>query len=313
MSTTALGVSPDSDGNGVTPRVHRKIIGAQWQSPGIITGLQVSGNTSLSYNVSEGVAVCEKNSDDGRTLAYWQGGNTPTVQAGDPTYARIDVVWITANNKPEYNDSDNSVHVGVTSGTPSASPVEPAVPDGAIKLMAMLLPAGATSTQSATRRDSYDYAIPFAGNLGRLGENWWKQDMKGSDVRGKHYYEQPISFTLPTDRLVEFDFQCNYSNSKYGGNDPNAKPCEWAVEFQLDGKDLDHAGFNFVSYGSWENHQAQYTCVVEAGHHTARLNTWLQYGDGAPWFHYHDSLGDGGSGDPWVGRRFQIFDRGAVA
>ena len=308
MSTTALGVSPDSDGNGVTPRVHRKIIGAQWQSPGIITGLQVSGRTNLSYTVSEGVAVCEKNSSDGRTLAYWQGGTTPTVQAGDPTYARIDVVWITANNKPEYNDSDNSVHVGVTSGTPSANPVEPAVPDGAVKLMAMLLPAGATSTQNATRRDSYKYAIPYAGNLGRLGENWWKQDLRGDSTIKRYFYEMPITFTVPTRRQIELRLQACLSAN--GG--PNDRT-EWAVCFQMDGHDLDHSGANFVSYQSWETHETSYVTTVEAGTHTARLRTWLQYGV-APWFHYYgNSAGDTNNEDLWIGRRFQIFDKGAVA
>jgi len=36
---TALGVQPDSNGNGVTPEVHRQIIAAQWHNTGVVDGL----------------------------------------------------------------------------------------------------------------------------------------------------------------------------------------------------------------------------------------------------------------------------------
>lgn len=304
MATTALGVSPDSDGNGVTPSVHRHIIGGIFQNTGVIDGLNVRGNTGLTYTVDQGVAVCEKNSSDGKTLVYWPGGETPSVQAGDPTYPRIDVVWVSANNKPEYSDSDNYVHVGVTSGAPSANPVEPGLPDGCTKLMAFRLPAGATSTQGATQVSSYRYAIPFGGNLGELGENWWKQDMKGSPDLLKMFYEQETGFTVPTDRLIELVIQATYNSDK-----GDAEDSQWSVQFQIDNKDIPHAATNFVSRGAWETHQFSFITKVWQGHHTARLRTWLQHG-AVPCFHY--SGDSSGSNAAWVGRRFMIFDRGVA-
>ncbi len=113
---TALGVSVDDAGNGVTPLVHRLIIGSYFRNNGVVDGLQVTGRSDLKYGVSAGMAVTQRAASDGRMLAYWPGGTTETaVDAGDPSNPRIDVVWIRANNSPEYSgDADNQVHVGVT-------------------------------------------------------------------------------------------------------------------------------------------------------------------------------------------------------
>ena len=69
MSTVALGVSPDTNGVGVTPLVRRRIIGAQWANTGLVDGLNVTGRSDLRYNVSAGVAVCSRGDSDGKTLA----------------------------------------------------------------------------------------------------------------------------------------------------------------------------------------------------------------------------------------------------
>lgn len=114
---TALGVQPDSSGNGVTPLTHRKIIDALWTSTGIVTGLDVTGRNDLKYDVAAGVAICSRGDADGKTEAYWPGGQTTAVAAGDSTWPRIDRVWIKAHDMSQ-GDSDNQVVVGVTQGTP---------------------------------------------------------------------------------------------------------------------------------------------------------------------------------------------------
>ena len=171
MSTVALGVSPDTNGVGVTPLVHRRIIGAQWANTGLVDGLNVTGRSDLRYNVSAGVAVCSRGDSDGKTLAYYEGGKTNAVAAGDPSNPRIDIVWIQAHNLMEYKDSDNYVTVGVTQGSPSASLAEPTIPAGATMLRKMKMPAGASSTASAVQMWSADYAIPHGASLGKIGEN----------------------------------------------------------------------------------------------------------------------------------------------
>lgn len=305
MATTALGVSPDKDGNGVSALTHRHVIASLFHNTGVLDGLTVSGRSDLSYSVSAGVAVCERNGSDGKTLAYWPGGQTPAVEAGDPTYPRLDVVWVQANNIAEYDsDPDNFVHVGVTCGSPSSDPVEPDIPDGATRLMTFRLPAGAASTGSAVAQGSVDYAIMYGGSLGRLGENWWKCDMEGSPNKHKMFYEMPVTFTVPTDRLVELNFQVNFSSKGLDKTDS-----QWDVQFQMDNQDIPHAAVNFVSGWAWETHQFVFITQVSAGSHTARLRTWLEHG-AAPVFHWSPKAGEA---QPWIGRRFQVFDRGAVA
>ncbi|WP_288266296.1 hypothetical protein [uncultured Bifidobacterium sp.] len=306
--TTALGVQPDSNGNGVTPEVHRQIIAAQWQNTGVIDGLGVTGRSDLRYNVAAGVAVCSKGAADGKTLAYWPGGQTAAVAAGDASNPRVDAIWITAHN-PKIGDADNQVVVGVTQGTPAANPVAPPIPAGCTPIMAMRVPANATATSSATKIWTTYYALPYGASLGKLGENWDRRDMTGDKTVKKYYFEQPITFTLPTDRMVELQFKVNLSSATATSWDDTTHRTEWAVGFQIDDNDLDHSCANFVSFGAWETHETSYITAVSAGTHTARLRTWLQNG-GAPVFHYNPSTDNKDA--LWCGRRFIVWDRGPV-
>ena len=307
--TVALGISPDSAGNGVTPLTHRRIIQAQWANTGIIDGLAVSGRSDLRYNVGAGVAVCQRSASDGMTLAYHAGGQTPAVSAGDPSNPRIDLVWITSHNKSEYSDSDNKVTLGATQGTPAASPVEPKCPTGCTVLRKMRMPAGATATSSATALWTADYALPYGASLGKIAEHWDRRDMTGDSTVKKMYYEQLVEFDLPTDRMLEFSYKVNYSAAGATSWEDTSHRSEWAVGFQVDNVDLDHSCSNFVSYGAWETHETSYISAVSAGHHTARVRTWLQNGS-APVFHYNGSTDTKDA--LWCGRRFLIWDRGAV-
>ena len=182
MSTTALGISPNVNGIGVTPLAHRRILGAQWANTGLVDGLNVTGRSDLRYNVSAGVAVCSRGDADGKTLAYFEGGQTGAVSAGDPSNPRIDIVWICAHNQMEYKDADNFVVVGVTQGTPGANLPEPTIPAGCTMLRKMKMPAGATSTAAAVQMWSADYAIPYGASLGKIGENWDRRDMTGDST-----------------------------------------------------------------------------------------------------------------------------------
>lgn len=308
MSTVALGIAPDINGAGVTPLAHRHILAAQWANTGLVDGMNVTGRNDLRYNVSAGVAVCSRGETDGKTIAYFEGGQTGAVAAGDPSNPRIDIVWVKANNALEYKDPDNYVTVGVTQGMPGANPPEPTIPAGATMLRKMKMPAGATSTSSAIQMWSADYAIPYGASLGKIAENWMRQDYHGSNEVKKFFYEQQVEFDLPSDRMLELEFKCNMSAYGVAYND-TSKRCEWAMGFQIDNKDLDHSCANFISYGAWETHETSYVTAVSKGHHTARLKCWLQNGV-PPHFHYNPSQDTKDA--LWCGRRFIIWDRGQV-
>ena len=199
--TTALGVAP-VDGVGVDPLTHRRIIRALWQNPGILTGLQVSGRADLRYDVSAGAAVCTRGEADGYTIAYWPGGQTPAVKAGDPSLPRIDRIWIRSNDRTQ-KDATNQVEIGVTQGTPAATPSAPATPVGCMRIIDMMIPAGATSTGGATKPHSADYALPYGacGALLTYGKGASTQEYQ--IVRDGQWHKViEVDFRIPTDRTV---------------------------------------------------------------------------------------------------------------
>lgn len=205
MATTALGIAQASNGDGVDPITHRRIIGSKWANTGIICGLDVTGRSDLTYSVAAGCAVVSRSEADGSCEAYWEGGQTPAVSAGDPANPRIDVVWIKANDLQQ-GDDDNRVHVGVTEGTPSPSPSAPSAPAGCTVLAEYIMPANATSTSSAVLNSERGYAIPYGSTLGLLG---FAQDTRDYIKQNDNSYSRAanVTFTVPTDRLIELEMR----------------------------------------------------------------------------------------------------------
>ena len=269
---TALGIAPDSDGNGVSPLTHRKVIQYHWASTGIVGGLAVTGRTDLRYDVASGMAVCSRGSSDGYTEAYYFGGTTPAVAAGDPSNPRIDRIWIKANDLTQ-GDSDNQVTVGVTQGTPAASPVAPSTPAGCVRLLDMRMPAGATSTSKATAPSSADYAIPYGVSTGVLGSaNVNQQYTIPEDKQWKKRVS--VKFTAPTDRTVNVKWKARAAVD--GGNSYMGS---YFTQLRLDGTVV-NSGVNqasswiqgaFDEIGVWrfaETKGIDYDVTVTKGTHT---------------------------------------------
>lgn len=269
MAVTALGIAPDDKGAGVTPLTHRQVLKAHWTNTGVVTGLAVSGRSDLSYQVASGVAVCSRGPADGYTESYWPGGNTPAVAAGG-AQPRIDVVWIRAND-PTQGDADNHVAVGVTQGSPSATPVKPAVPAGCTEIMARRMPANASSTGSSTVEGSRLYAIPYGASLGRLG--YAQNTMVGEQAYDTKWWVQcACSVTVPTDRLVEVVWTSRANSLSDTG---------WAsyyFKLQVDGVDVtDGMDEVFVNPRIAERKRLSFVLDLERGTHTvtayAKCNT----------------------------------------
>lgn len=290
--TTALGVQPDSNGSGVTPEVHRMIIAAQWPNKGVIDGLGVSGRSDLRYNVAAGVAVCSKGAADGNTLAYWPGGQTEAVHAGDASNPRIDLVWITAHN-PKAGDADNQVVVGVTQGTPAANPVAPKLPAGCTLLRSMRVPANTTATSSATATDSVNYAVPYSASLGKIAY----QLATGTHSIYEDYawhQEVAVSFTLPSKRHITIKQKVRAVCTAGQSSGNNTIFGSWYSQMRVDGNVINDLQNTVNSSGKneyceeWtasrycETKQVEYDLDLGAGRHTASMwsygnNKWLTY------------------------------------
>ena len=303
---TALGVQPDSNGNGVTPEVHRQIIAAQWHNTGVIDGLAVSGRSDLTYDVSAGVAVCSKGSADGKTLAYWPGGQTAAVNAGDASNPRIDLVWINAHN-PKMGDSDNSVTVGVTQGTPASNPVAPALPAGCTLLRSMRVPANATATSSAVATDTITYAIPYGASMGLLAyddQSRINQVINDGGKRVPHLLNRR-TINLPTDRLVELDWSGCVSNGKTDG----AGWISLMNWFKVDGKDIPYAAVELHVQQTWEQFQHRHIMTLAAWTHT--IESWYEWRNGNWEVSWHCG-DDGNQHGGYPGSILAVWDRGVA-
>lgn len=84
-------------------------------------------------------------------LLIQNDGNVNVPLAAAPSAnSRIDVVYVKQNEtRSPMSDSSNVPTFGVVKGTAAAAPVAPAVPNGALALAQVLLPAGVSNTAAA--------------------------------------------------------------------------------------------------------------------------------------------------------------------
>lgn len=261
MAVTGLGVAPDSEGNGCDPLTHRRIIAGRWASKGVVTGLNISTRSDLRYDVSAGVAVLQRSASDGMVEAYWPGGTTPAVPAGDPSNPRIDVAWLRQND-PTQGDSDNRVTLGVTAGTPAASPQVPSVPAGALPVSIRRMPAGATSTRSAADWRDRDYAIPYGAGKGLLAQSVLTDDEIGMNTDTGYHQVANAGFWLPTDRIVEVTWRSGVRNA-------DGKASSFYLSVRVDGTEVQDGIVESGVSDRWL--RQQYSWIVErlgAGTHS---------------------------------------------
>lgn len=300
MSTTALGIMQASDGTGCDALTHRRIIKSRWANTGIITGLKVTGRSDLKYSVSAGCAVVSRSASDGYAEAYWEGGTTDAVSAGDPSNPRIDLVWIKANDLQQ-GDPDNRVHIGVTQGTPSANPVAPSVPSGCLRLMTMRLGAGATSTQAAQRTSSADYALPYGASFGilqRVAEN--RDGAVDYNSKGQFL---TWGCQFPTDRNVELHAYLCVSRPEKDGKVGVA-----AVQFYVDGEKYTTRKVEYDE--NWVTYEPTASVQVEAGYHTFGIAMYNEQGEGYVAHYSHNDPDD--RGNMYVGRVLVVKDEGVA-
>lgn len=272
--TTALGIAPDSDGNGVTPLTHRRVQGYQWDSTGVCGGLEVSGTTSMSYDVSAGMAVTSRGDSDGVALAYYEGGSIET-EAGDSSNDRYDVVWIKSNDLAQ-GDETNEVELGVTQGDPASSPSIPSIPTGAVAADTLLVPAGADTTNACESTGEISYAIPYGASVGLLGSNNNDTDNYANYgsiglSTSKYVSFNAVTFSVPTDRNIEiiYDFRCKMAVDDFNtyGSIKVYYTLDGNTTDDCDATDCDEMTINH----NWLRQQLRWYQTVEKGSHTVKV------------------------------------------
>lgn len=119
--------------------------------PGILDRSQdnlVTGRgDSMSVTVRPFNAVLNRY---GALLTQNDGDVKVALSAAPSANSRIDVVYMKQNEtRPPMSDSSDLAMFGVVQGVAAATPVAPAVPNGALALAQVLLPAGVSNTAAA--------------------------------------------------------------------------------------------------------------------------------------------------------------------
>lgn len=278
---------------GTTDVALRKILGSLYPSAGIVAGCRVTGRSNLAYNVAEGVAVCRRGTTDGSTLAWVQAGTTPTVSANSGSNPRLDAIWVTAHDVTQ-GDSDNLVTLGVTQGTPAATPSVPDIPTGATLLAVMQMPAGATKTSSASAYSVGAGAIPYGSSLGVFVDQTDKANR--SVLPASEYVYAQGTFTLPTRRQIDikqtFTWRCT------AGADGSAYTSVFVDGAQVSACEV-RAEPSLATSQYLET-----SVVLEAGTHTVQGK--IRRGVNG------DKVERYWSANGWAGQHMQVVDAGAV-
>lgn len=293
----ALGIANVQGGAGTTDKELRYIIDSQFQTTGVVKGLRVVGSRT-NYNISSGVAICARGTSDGKTMAYYEGGQV-TASANPSANARIDSVYIYANDQAQ-GDPDNLVHVGVSQGTPSVAPAAPTIPFNATIIAQVLVPASSVSLNNAYTINGIPYAIPYGSSLGILLD---KTDTRyGPVLRHQPYTFASGSFYIPARRLLTVNLTTTLWAYK-------PETIDWLgsgyVEWVLDGRV--QRDFRMLLYpDSTTCHFFSDTVVANEGNHTV---LGILYGsDTNP---KSDIWTDYSSGN-WPGQRLQVIDGGST-
>lgn len=303
MAGRSLGTVQNSNGDGLDPLSHRQILKGLYPTPGVITGLNVSGNNNLTYHVNAGVGVSQRSSSDGSRLFYFSGGNTAAVPAGDPSNSRIDIVWVKCQD-PSLDSNACDVIVGVTSGTPSTRPVAPTLPQGVTELRRFTVAPNTTNLSNGAQASGTQvFSVPYGANMGQLVHmvNTYDSTAAKDD---KWYVEGSVqSFYVPTDRWVEICLTRSM-NCDDGGNPGSVY---WLLA--LDGTDLVQTEIQADAH--WTTKMFNYTIKVAAGTHTV---AWYSRWVGGSTIHYHYTTQSiNGHRVHWPGAIMDVYDRGVAA
>lgn len=267
-NTTAFGVANVGD-QGTSPLSMRKSVEVLFDSPGVVSGLSVTG-ASGGYSVAPGLAVTKRGPSDGMALAWSDGGlAVPASTSNASANPRLDAVWLVSHD-PQFGDADNLVALGVTQGAPAPSPAAPAVPAGCTLLALMRVPAGAASPAQATRQSAGPAAIVKGATMGVLANKVYTADNEFL----KRYTEKPVAtatFSLPRARTVSFGLTVSV---KAAGC---ASDLYWAgsgyVQLWIDGAKARTFRFECNPYSPiclyFEDKRA-----LAAGAHTVKMSLW---------------------------------------
>lgn len=150
---------------------HRNLNAGLLTDEGIIngTGLAVTVGANMTVNVSAGKAWIK--GDDNAEQGYYWFSSTATENRGagngHGTFSRKDIV-VARGYDTQYGAGSNSGTIEIIPGTAAASPLEPALPNNAIKLATLTIPPNVITMQAGYIADQRTPSSQWARPRGML-------------------------------------------------------------------------------------------------------------------------------------------------
>lgn len=288
-----FGLAPDAQGNGTTPDDLQQVLWGLYDAgkPAIVSGLKVSGRSDMTYAVTAGVAAIP----------------TSSVKV---VLVPIAAVNVSTTAAPSSGTRTDYISVGLD-GAVSVSTTKPT--DRAI-IDVRTVPANITATTATTSTLGNRLFAPLRGGMAGEVVYWSHGVANGTAITDALGFERTMmtrTFTLDTDRRLDFALQASYEMSRPA----NTYSWGWKTSTFVWSVWLDGVRRWSVELGIEEFPETKFastTFGVPEGTHTVELRRerrLLGTDD-----HPNDRpIYRSGGTENWPGTVFKIVDMGAVA
>ncbi len=174
-----------------------------------------NGTPNMSVNVAAGKAFVDgtENANQGAYLCVNDATVNLAISASSPTNPRKDLV-VAKVQDAEWSGATNSWSLAVVTGTPAASPAEPAVPANAIVLALVDVAANATSITNANITDRRRRASALGGTVVCTSTTRPTTPLEGLEIfetdtkrllvyTGGAWVQQALNFAPPACRIYD--------------------------------------------------------------------------------------------------------------
>lgn len=123
-----------------------------------------NGSPNMSVNVAQGMCFIRgsESAHQGVYVAYNDATTNVVISAADPTNPRRDLIVVQVRDSA-YSGASNDVRIMAVTGTPAASPADPAIPANSFVLARVAVAAAASSITNANITDARVRAYALGG------------------------------------------------------------------------------------------------------------------------------------------------------
>ncbi len=203
----------------------RRMLHALFGSRGGIVGagdlaVTQNGTPNMSVNVADGrlVLTGSEATYQGVYVCENRGTTNVAIAAADSTNPRRDLI-VARVRDAEYSGATNSFAIEAVTGTPAASPVDPAVPANSWVLARVQVAAGATTITNGVLTDLRTVNTSQFGRAAALGG----LVPCNSSFRPPHAVGQPVARTNRTSNSAAFGTSVTYFDTVTATLLPNRK------------------------------------------------------------------------------------------